>query len=304
VVRVLANPLLLRAAAVLFCAVFAFLLGLLSLRRLKKSIAEEGEISEQGSSSLETLPLAVYNTVIQQLKQQKHELVVQSQAEQNRARTSESLSQAVLKNLSSGVLFFGANGLVKTSNPAAKAILGFASASGLSPEDVFRGAIVRARQSVKDMACPSDLAAEPLSVAEEVHAVLREGSQRRQVEADYETPVNESRFLSITISPVPAADGNLLGVACLIGDLSELESIRRREEMHGEISGEMALRLRTSLATISGYAQQLAENQDRGLAQQLARDIAQEAAELERNIGGFLIRKQAGKAAAAGSFSG
>jgi len=302
-VRVLANPVLLRAAAVLFCALFAFLLGLLSVRMLKKSIAEKGEISETGSPSLETLPLAVYNTVIQQLKQQKHELTVQSQAEQNRARAGESLSQAVLSNLSSGVLFFGANGLVKTSNPAAKAILGFASTSGLSPEDVFRGAIVRARRSVKDVAGSSDPAAEPLSVAEEVHAVLREGSQRRQVEADYQTPANQSRFLSITISAVPAADGNLLGLACLISDLSELEGIRRREEMHGEISGEMALRLRTSLATISGYAQQLAENHDRGLAQQLARDIAQEAAELERIIGGFLITKPVGKAAAEGSFS-
>jgi PAS domain-containing protein len=299
----LANPVLLRAAAVLFCGVFAFLLGLLSVRLLKDRLAEDGEISQTGPGSLETLPLAVYNTVIQQLKQQKHELVVQSQAEQNRARTSESLSQAVLSNLSSGVLVFGANGLVKTSNPAAKAILGFACASGLSPEDVFRGATVRARQAVEGMAGSSDLAAEALSVAEEVHAVLREGSKRRQVEADYETPANEPRFLSITISAVPAVDGNLLGVACLISDRSELESIRRQEEMLGEISGEMALRLRTSLATISGYAQQLAENHDRGLAQQLARDIAQEAAELEKNIGGFLITKQAAKPAGAGGFS-
>jgi PAS domain-containing protein len=303
-VRVMANPMVLRAAAVLFCAGFAFLLGLLSIRLLKNSIAEESEISPTGSGSPETLPLAVYNTVIQQLKQQKHELIVQSQAEQNRARSSESLSQAVLSNLSSGVLVFGGNGLVKTSNPAAKTILGFASAGGLSPEDVFRGAMVRARPSRKDPACPSDLAAEPRSLAEEVHAVLREGSQRRQVEADYETPANEPRFLSITISPVPRADGNLLGVACLISDLSELESIRRREEMQGEISGEMALRLRTSLATISGYARQLAENHDRGLAQQLARDIAQEAAELEKHIGGFLITKPDAKPAVAGSFSG
>ena len=301
--RVLANPVLLRAAAVLFCAVFAFLLGLLSVRLLKNSIAEDGEDSEAGSGSLETLPLALYNTVIQQLKQQKHELTVQSQAEQNRARTSESLSQAVLSNLSSGVLVFGANGLVKTSNPAAKAILGFASASGLTPEDVFRGAIVRASQSVNDQARSSDLAAEAGSVAAEVHAALRERSKRRQVEADYETPANEPRFLSITISAVPAADGNLLGVACLISDRSELESIRRRQQMQGEISAEMALRLRTSLATISGYAQQLAENHDRGLAQQLARDIAQKAAELERNIGGFLITKPAVKPAVAGSFS-
>ena len=46
----------------------------------------------------------------------------------------------MLSNLSCGVLVFGTNGLVKTSNPAAKAILGFASATGMSAEDIFRGA--------------------------------------------------------------------------------------------------------------------------------------------------------------------
>ena len=85
------------------------------------------------------MPLNLYNTVIQQLKQQKHELQVQSQAEQHRARTSENFSQAVLSNLSCGVLVFGANGLVKTSNPAAKAILGFGSVNGMSAGDIFRG---------------------------------------------------------------------------------------------------------------------------------------------------------------------
>ena len=108
--RILANPVLLRAAVVLFCALFAFLLGLLSVRMLKKSIAEESDVSDQGSTSLETLPLTLYNTVIQQLKQQKHELLVQTQAEQNRARTSETLGQAVLSNLSSGVLVFKSGG--------------------------------------------------------------------------------------------------------------------------------------------------------------------------------------------------
>ena len=51
----------------------------------------------------------------------------------------------------------------------------------------------------------------------------------------------------------------------------------------------MALQLRTSLATISGYAQQLANNRDPELAKQLATDIAHEAAQLDRSIGGFLI---------------
>ena len=146
--RLIANPVFVRAAIVLFCATFAFLLGLFVVRKLRKNIAEEGDLSGGPAPSLEALPLHLYNTVIQQLKQQKHELLVQSQAEQHRARTSENFSQTVLSNLSCGVLVFGANGLVKTANPAAKAILGFASTTGMSAEDIFRSAGVQAAKMV------------------------------------------------------------------------------------------------------------------------------------------------------------
>ena len=84
------------------CAGFSFLLGMMFLRLLRKNITEEADFSKGHATSLETLPLNLYNTVIQQLKQQKHELQVQSQAEQHRARTSENFSQAVLSNLSVG----------------------------------------------------------------------------------------------------------------------------------------------------------------------------------------------------------
>ncbi len=287
--KILANPVLLRAMVVLFCATCAFLLGFVFMRLLRKNIAEESDLSANASPSLQTLPLHLYNTVIQQLKQQKHELQVQSQAEQHRARTSENFSQAVLANLSCGVLVFGTNGLVKTSNPAAKAILGFASATGMGAEDIFRGAVVRAAR----------LAASGV-LADEISAVLREGSKRREVEAEYETPVGEKRFIAVTVSAVPAVDGGLLGVACLINDRTEMEEIRRQQELQGEISAEMALQLRTSLTTISGYAQQLANSRDPELAKQLATDIAHEAAQLDRSIGGFLTKKRAAQGAAVG----
>jgi len=291
-VKLLANPVLLRAAIVFFCAVFSFLLGLLFIRALKKSITEERDFSATPSPTLETLPLHLYNTVIQQLKQQKHELQVQTKAEQHRARTNENFSQAVLSNLSCGVLVFGANGLVKTSNPSAKAILGFASATGMSADDIFRGAVVSSAS-----AAASD---EPLCLAEEVRAVLREDSKRRQVEAEYETPAGERRFIAVTVSALPSVDGGQLGVACLINDLSKLERIRRQQELHGEISAEMALQLRTSLATISGYALQLANSRDPELAMQLASDIAHEAAQLDRSIGGFLTTERTAHGATAG----
>jgi len=264
---------------------------------LRKNISEEANLSADAPPSLENLPLHLYNTVIQQLKQQKHELQVQTQTEQRRARTTENFSQAVLSNLSSGVLVFGINGLVKQANPAAKQILGFHSPSGMSAQDIFRGAEV----CVPDpSAVYSDgLGDSPGRLTEEINAVLREGSNCRQLEADYTTPAGEKLRIAVTVSPVPAADGGLIGAACLISDRSEFELIRHQQQLHGEISAEMALELRTSLATIAGYAQQLARNRDPELATQLATDIASESARLDRHIGGFLATRVAGTAARA-----
>jgi PAS domain-containing protein len=315
-VRFLTNPVLLRALVVFFCASFAFLLGLLAMRLLRRNMTEEADLSPDATRSPEALPLHLYNTVIQELKQQKHELHVQTQAEQHRARLTETFSQAVLSNLSCGVLVFGTNGLVKASNPAAKEILGFASATGMNAEDIFRGACVRSGDIYGggerlDRACqppdlppaPEDALAEPVRLADELDAVLHGGSKRRQVHAEYETPAGEKRFLAVTLSAVPAADEGLLGVACLINDLSELERIRRQQELHGEISAEMALSLRASLATIAGYAQQLAANRDPDMARQLAADIADEARNLDRRIGGFLSERRAAAGAASGTRS-
>jgi PAS domain S-box-containing protein len=260
-VKILANPVILHAAVVLFLSGFAFMIVVVFMRLLRRNIEEESEISSEATPSLETLPLHLYNTVIQQLKQQKNELQAQSQTEQRRARTSENFSQAVLSNLSCGVLVFGTNGLVTQSNPAAKQILGFASSSAMSADDLFRG-----------------------EIAAEVHSVLREGSARRQLDTNYTTPAGEKRRIAVTVSPVPAADGSLLGAACLITDLSAFEQIRLQQEMR-------AVELRTSLTTISGYAQQLARNRDPELAQQLAADIAAEAVRLDRSVGGFLTEK-------------
>jgi len=281
----LSNPVFLKAAVGLFCAAVAFLLGLIFARWLRKNIAGEADLSPEARLSGPTMPLQIYNTVIQQLKQQKQELLVQSQVEQQRARASETLSHAVLSNLSCGVLVFGVNGLVRTSNPSARAILGFASVAGMNAKDIFRGAVV------SSSALPDD-SLPPARLADEVDAVLRDGIQRRQAEAEYESPEGKRRYISMTISRVLAADGELLGVACLINDLSEIATMRRQQALHGEMSAEMALQLRTSLTTISGYAQQLANSRDADLARQLAGDIACVAAQLDRSIGGFLTARE------------
>jgi PAS domain-containing protein len=296
VVKLLASPMLLPAALVLAAAAGAFIFGIWAIRGLRRNIAAEADLDSVASPTLENLPLHLYNTVIQQLKQQKHELQVQTLAEQRRARTTENFSQAVLSNLSSGVLVFGLNGLVKQANPAAREILGFHSPAGMSAADIFRGAAVC---SANSSALADGPAGTPEQLTEEVNAVLREGSKCRQLEANYTTPAGRTLRIAVTVSPVPAVDGTLLGAACLISDLSEFERIRHQQELHGELSAEMALELRTSLTTIAGYAQQLAQNRDPELASQLATDIASEASRLDRHIGGFLSEKRSATGSAA-----
>ena len=127
---------------------------------------------------------------------------------------------------------------------------------------------------------------------------MREKKRFQRLDACYRTPAGEERTLDITLSSVHAPDSEVLGVACMINDRSEMTEIRRQQELRGEMSGEMALGLRNSLTTIAGYAQQLAASRDPELARQLAADIAAEAAHLDRTIGGFLADARAARAGA------
>jgi len=297
--RALANPVVLRAAVLLFCSMAAFLLGLIAIRALRRKIADEADLSSASAASPD-MPLHLYSTVIQQLKQQKHEISVQSQVEQHRSRISEILSQSVLSNLSTGVLVFGATGLVKTANPAAKEILGFASITGMNSADVFRSAATNSGDSAPEV-FPDETVNEPVRLAAELDSVLREGSGRRQVEAEYKTPAGVQRFLSVTIAPVRGEHDSLLGVVCLIHDATEMQHILREREMLSELSAEKALQLRNSLATISSYARRSMASADPGQSAQFAADIVQEAEQLDRSIGGFLCGKRAAQGVAVGT---
>jgi len=292
-VRMLSNPIVVRMAVVLFVSAFGLWVATLLLRRMRRILTEES-FAVDSVPELDQFPMHTYNAVIQQLKQQKHELLSVQQVERRRAKTSENISAAVLSNLSSGVLFLTTNGLVRTANAAAKSILGFASPVGMSVSEIFRDARLSSSLSLGSQ--------ETLAAA--VQASLREPGLRtqglsRSVEADYNTPAGDQRILEITISPVPTPSGETLGAACLITDKTEFATIQRLQELRGEMSAEMALALRSSLATISSYAQQVAVSSDPTLVRQLAVDIVSEAADLDHTIGGFLTGAKAAKAAGA-----
>jgi nitrogen fixation/metabolism regulation signal transduction histidine kinase len=282
--RLLTNPIVLRFVFGLVVAVVAFVVGAMIIRRMRRRMVEEMSFVEEAPIA-ENLPLHAYNAVIQQLKQQKHELQTLHQSERRRAKTTENISAAVLSNLSSGVLFFTSNGLLRQANAAAKQILGFASPIGMSTAEIFRDAVLSRVEAGVDT-----------TITQAIVRTLREQTPSHRQDANYITPSGDQRILEITVTPVHAADGEMLGTACLINDQTAVARIRREHELQGAISAEMALELRNSLNAISDYARQLARDNEQETVRRLATDIASEAAHVDHTIGGFLAKANVAKA--------
>jgi nitrogen fixation/metabolism regulation signal transduction histidine kinase len=141
--KLLLNPLVLRMGLVLLMAMAAFVLGSLAIHRLRKNLAADAKSLTQTPLSSEGLPVHAYHAVIQQLKQEKHQLTAEHLAERRRAKASDTLSATVLANLSCGVLFFNSSGLVRQANASARKLLGFASPVGMNVGELFRSAKIR-----------------------------------------------------------------------------------------------------------------------------------------------------------------
>jgi PAS domain-containing protein len=272
------NPLVWRLGMLSLAILAAFIIGAFVIRRMRRSLALETESLAQSPLAAEGMPVHTYHAVIQQLKQQKHELTALQLAERRKAKASDTLSATVLANLSCGVLFFNTSGLVRQANAVARSLLGFASPVGLRATDLFRTATIRAENGFAGGA----------SLEEALAPALRGKSVIRGLMLDYVAPEGERRVLELTASPVLAEDASLMGTTLVLTDKTEIVRIRHDQEMHEEVSAEMALGLRYSLTAIAGYAQQLAHSRDPELARQLADDIASEAGQLDRTIGTFL----------------
>lgn len=283
--KLLTNPLLLRMAAVFFAAAFAFLLGLFLMRRIRRSVQEEA-LLEETDPSAENFPLHTYHAVIQQLKQQKHELQSLQQVERRRARTTENISAAVVSNLSCGVLFFNSSGLVRQANPAAKNILGLAGLIGMNADELFRGTVVRGGENPEQVVP---------TLAEVIQSTLQTAGGVRRVESVYRTRGGEERVLALTVSPVYAANAELLGVTCVINDETELALMRGKRELRGAISAEFVRELSHSVSAISKFATSLAASRGPKDTEQLASAIACEAGRLERSMADFLANANAAR---------
>ena len=274
-VRILLSPTFVRLAAVLLSTLAAFVVAIIGVRWLRRRLVESGEIGEELSPENGTA-LYPYSAVIQQLKQQKFALENEQQAQRKRAKTSEHITAAMIAHLPSGVLLVGPNGLVRQANAAAKKVLGFASPLGMSVGDVFRDAEAISEHEIGQ------------KVAELFKSTLQSKTQVSRFEGVYSAPSGEERMLNFTLIPMCAPSGETVGMAAVIVDESKTADFRQARARHSETSSEMALELRTSLATIREWAKQMNATADRERTHDLAEDISAEAERLEKVVGGFL----------------
>jgi signal transduction histidine kinase len=285
-VRILISPMFVRMAVVAVAAMAAFVLALVAVRLLRRNMVEGSKITEDlGPENGNAL--YPYTAVIQQLKQQKFALENEQQAQRRRAKTSEQITASMIAHLPCGVLFVAPNGLVKQANAAARQILGFASPLGMSFGELFRDA-----EAVSGAEAGG-------KVAEAFQSALQSKAGANHFESSYFTPGGEERMLKFTLLPMGAAAGEMLGVASVISDESASADFKRERVLHSETSAEMALELRTSLATIREWSEKMQATTDREQTRSLAQDISAEAERLEKMVGGFLAGSREDKALAA-----
>ncbi len=283
--RALSNPMVLQMIGLAMIAIFAVGVAWMLIRHMRRTLIEGGEGKTRTSPEAPEFQLAAYHGVIQRLKEQEQELQRLRQAESQRAAASQNISDAVLSNLSSGVLLFTPVGTVRQANAAARAILGYASPSGLHARDLFRGVSQLRAESGEPAAA---------SLPGILEAALRQDQTFRRLEADYATPTGDRRVLGITLSPVRTPSGEPLGTACLISDLTEVSELARQMRLKqnlaalGEMSAGIAHEIKNSLATISGYAQMLAADNDTATTREFAARVQAETANLTRIVTDFL----------------
>jgi nitrogen-specific signal transduction histidine kinase len=185
---------------------------------------------------------ASMQAVIQRLREQEKELERLHKAEHERAESTARLSEEVTRNMPSGLLVIGANGVISASNPAAEQALGIKALG-------FR----RYSEALGESSTLSAL----------IHQCLADGTIFRREQAQHIAPDGSHRELGVTISPIRRGQEKASGAICLLSDLTELASLQKQMQLRenlaalGELSAGIAHEFKNALATISGYAQMI-----------------------------------------------
>jgi signal transduction histidine kinase len=220
---------------------------------------------------------ASMQAVIQRLKEQEKELERLHRAEKERAQQTERLSEAVTRNMPTGLLLIGATGLITIANPAARQVLGIEALG-------YR----RYGEALGEDSPLTALLARSLASADTF----------QREELNHVTPSGAVRRLGVTISPVfhPPGDphAKVSGAVCLLTDLTEMTELQRQMRLKenlaalGEMAAGIAHEFKNALATISGYAQMIRSEAQKPELAENAQKIIQQTQALSHVVTEFL----------------
>jgi nitrogen-specific signal transduction histidine kinase len=269
-----------------FCAAL-LLLGILFIRRLRRNIQAEAEPLRlsPGNSGIE---MVAYDGLARQLREQEKELQRLRTQYQTEAAASASIQDAVLANLSCGVVFFDRMGTLRQVNRAAKSLLGYSSPFSFHIRDLFRG--VNKIHWVE----AGNEAQSAIPLIQALQECLRKATPFPRAKVHYRTPNGQKRVLAVTASAVYSKGGEILGLSCLIDDLTEVSELslelQRNENLAalGEISAGLVHDFKKSLATVRRDAQLLLKERSDPSSRLYAQRIVAELDSLARILDEFL----------------
>jgi len=241
------------SGALLVFVLAAALAAIFAARRLIRSHSGGNQGSSPAPKPRSDNPTAFMaasmQAVIQKLREQEKELEALHRTERERAEQTERLSEAVTRNMPAGLLLLNSAGLITSANPAAEAALGVKSLAYRRYAEVL-GADSRLTHLIA--------------------GCLGQGRTFRREEVEYLTPTHELRQLGVTISPIQRSATEVTGAICLLSDLTELAALQKQIHVKenlaalGELSAGIAHEFKNALATISGYAQMIRSEAERG----------------------------------------
>src|ERR1043166_8661288 len=234
---------------------------------------KSGEASAPRAENAPAFMTASMQAVILRLREQEKELERLHKAERERAESTARLSEEVTRNMPSGLLVIGANGLISGTNPAAEQALGIKSI-------LFR----RYSEALGESSALTNL----------IQQCLAEGKIFRREQAAHIAPDGTHRELGVTISPIRRGQEKATGVICLLTDLTELASLQKQMQLRenlaalGELSAGIAHEFKNALATISGYAQMIQSEPNAGDTPENADKILEQTRNITHVVTEFL----------------
>lgn len=239
--------------------------------------AERASVASHGLKSKDEAQfvLETFQSVVQQLQEQRTALEKLSAEARDRATSAERFSERIVASLPSALVAFDSAGKSITINAPGRALLGVDG----SPMDQPYTAL---------------FANQPELVAM-VQDCLTHGTVYRRSELETLRPDGKVRRIGATIAPIDLMPGKEFnGVLCLLTDITEVSELReqvalkRNLENLGEMSAGLAHEFKNAVAALHGYVQLLQGLDLNDKAQLAAASLLNEVRNLSTMVTSFL----------------